>query len=785
MAYKEGDEDFGLLGVGRLPTPHESARVAATAFTETTSYRFWYDPFEPTLPFFPIDGDEGAMGMGADYCDNYSFYLDSMLLYVKKRSHASMMNSSQFNSLPSSVTSTTSQHLQNKAGIIRKTSSSQKKQKKHNSDGSLHSSSGRSEEHRSSIQNNNFLPSVASSSSLKSSKSSGNKFITDAAKGARANARVAAIRLRNKISESVSDAFDKRAVVAGSGIPLLFSSASELEPSDLSSLPAVNVANVELTEIPLLPFVAKLIDPFKLRERVNMTASSQRAALRRSLIAPCKVDFGPFRSGYLSLPGGMSGISPPKSQIGITLPLGVKLHHREEDFQSEPWTEKEDSILKAAAVKFCFNWHVASRAVTHVGRHLNCKQFSKSSASGAECDLSPDVSKVTRSARQCRERWQTFAKNQPSLAKAVRRSERLLREMASVHPSKVPQSLGSVLKDRKGPYKIQSDFLFPSLVIEPASSESEQGVQVSVLPSEANSVIRSRFKVIKSTSDKRLHPPTAIPGCGACRDKPMRVQPHSSHIQVVQASVSAQQEMWPLQLLDLADKQRTSMSQGQATLESHQTSHPNATSTSVPQQRATTIPITNSVAPPTHLPQQRQQQYQIHQQQMHHLPMGHPAVQNAATATNFTMEQPAGAQQLAAQEMLKRGAVLSPSQNIRLNNTKASSAGNKTSSSTPQVPIVSNAPPSMSTTSTTYVNTVPCPPIQSPTQGDPHAHRVAASPATGHIPPQNTVGMSPLRVGSTKSLKAASDFRVLGIEIEIVSRCITSIASAIVIILDS
>jgi len=233
--------------------------------------------------------------------------------------------------------------------------------------------------------------------------------------------RLALSRMHTRMIDRVGKTFIKTSATSGTGpgVPLLLKESA----GDIRAVPMSAPCSLEWSAI-----VKKLPGKVaKIGEEAKLLSNAQRSALRRSLVSPCRVDFGPFEAGYMSLTQGMTGISPPRSRVGVTLPMGVKIPQQKNEEKQAPWSVLEDSKLQDCAVRFGLNWHLASRAVTgvqDVGMYQNPK------------DSNSFISHH-RSARQCRERWQVLAKANPSLANDVRNSERGLREHAVWKPKQI------------------------------------------------------------------------------------------------------------------------------------------------------------------------------------------------------------------------------------------------------------------------------------------------------------------------------------------------------------
>ena len=332
-------------------------------------------------------------------------------------------------------------------------------------------------------------------------------------------------------------------------------------------------------------------------------STSQRSALRRSLTSPCRVDFGPFAGGYLSSPSGMTGVSPPRSRLGVSLPMGVKVPQAPREQPQPAWTGEDDQLLQDCAVRFGMNWMLVARALSGFEAFIVTYKIANATGQGVRAQ--------SRSARQCRDRWQTLARSQPSVANEVRKSERMFRESALVSSVNIPGRDDSAVIMGSGT-NISNDshavFLLskPSLFAMRAEQKDTDNVIPGITPMDINVVSdhkenpaqngtsnsqstpgeakgggvpsqiesgggaqatkpRRSFAALSAAKAKRQFIPITIPGMVAGQPANQPVASHPSHMQSVQASAAAQAssgrtEMWPLQILDFADKHRASRS---------------------------------------------------------------------------------------------------------------------------------------------------------------------------------------------------------------------------------
>ncbi len=369
--------------------------------------------------------------------------------------------------------------------------------------------------------------------------------------------RMASLRIRNRISDRIAR-LDRSSSERSLGLPTLESSNQHFSTKGDAN------AGVSL--------VRKLRNPkSQTGDEAKAFSVQQKAALKRSLVSPCRVDFGPFQSGFLAAPGGMTGISPPRSRVGVSLPMGVKVPQALREHNVPPWSDADNRKLQACAVRFGLNWVLASRSLTGLEDILVSSRRT----------FSPDddnLDSFPRSARHCRDRWQTLVKFHPSLAKDVLKSERVMRERAVMAASEIPQNHGSALRlqarDDEGQGAMVQDVailvsaskLTPTegdpldMIVEMEESESLNDAK-SQQPGDVPSRPRRTFAACRAGRLKTVVIPLAMPGLTGGSSSAL-VASHQSHMQAVQAALatsnpsSGRTELWPLQILELADKQR-------------------------------------------------------------------------------------------------------------------------------------------------------------------------------------------------------------------------------------
>lgn len=287
-----------------------------------------------------------------------------------------------------------------------------------------------------------------------------------------------------------------------------------------------------------------------------------------------------------------------RSSSGINLPIGVKEPAVSSNFSSsleetsEPWTEKEDILLKETLAHYGLNWQLASKAI-----------------SSAFCNR--------RSPSQCRRRWGSLNDsehalpansiniNEPNGAKAIMRFDskpdgNKNESLIYIEPSHI-RGLQHGSTKKTASHWIGN----PSSLTNPVA---EVGTKDRTA---------SRVAKLRDTAKRRRCAPISLPGATtAGTEITVRLAPiHPTHAEAVHAArsdvVQPPKEMWPLELLDYVEKQR------KANAEAKKQRKTNAAEQSTyDTQRA---PSTNHVQP-TSQPSHHQPYQPVHpsQHQYHH-----------------------------------------------------------------------------------------------------------------------------------------------------------------------
>ena len=387
--------------------------------------------------------------------------------------------------------------------------------------------------------------------------------------------RAAAVRLRNKMVFRLSRLCWQSGVAyeTGPGLPLAVSKPlgrAQVFRGDFEADPALWTSVVKRLKNPSARTGDEAIE----------VSLGQSASLRKQLTVPSRVDFGPFNSGFLYLPSGMTAISPPRPSSGVNLPMGVKLPPTAKD-QIIPWTPREETILKETTLRFGTNWTLCSRALSGLQDVVTVTRQHQA------------VRSVPRAAKSCREHWQTLARNDPTLTLEVKKVERTQREKStlnfrdSLDHGMQHKVLGASSNDDRESVSSGGNNANILILLAP-DGKNEEGV-ASLEESDqyghshggtkvrADIVRKRSFSAIASARKKLVERPNSRIADGS---SPNIAPSHPSHMQSVQSSIasswtSGRTEMWPLQFLDASDRFRASKSQQQA-----------STSTSAPPTRS-------------------------------------------------------------------------------------------------------------------------------------------------------------------------------------------------------
>eukprot|EP00559_Dactyliosolen_fragilissimus_P007515 CAMPEP_0184869828 /NCGR_PEP_ID=MMETSP0580-20130426/35444_1 /TAXON_ID=1118495 /ORGANISM="Dactyliosolen fragilissimus" /LENGTH=1131 /DNA_ID=CAMNT_0027371567 /DNA_START=896 /DNA_END=4291 /DNA_ORIENTATION=- len=290
--------------------------------------------------------------------------------------------------------------------------------------------------------------------------------------------------------------------------------------------------------------------------------------------------FGPFNISYIQqFAPNFNKLTKPRIRDGIGLPMGVKIPQHSKDAtdgsnplsisHNEEWTDDESKYLIKYANGFGSNWHVVSHAITY-------NHGGGISINSACHDRALRCSAI-RSARQCREKYESL----PDDLKLSPESEDefqnkdipyyspSLKSQINLRPENILSlSSSGDTSNNNTPSKFEIN---TSIILDPKNTIPS--IRKRKYDLDRNTHIKEAFKRLKKSSTKRQCITLTIPGVNTGSKEISIQQPsHPSHAQSVQAAVAQsagssglipkRPEMWPLQFLDLAEKQKNCIISG-------------------------------------------------------------------------------------------------------------------------------------------------------------------------------------------------------------------------------
>ena len=352
--------------------------------------------------------------------------------------------------------------------------------------------------------------------------------------------RVAAVRVREKILDRLQNQTwttsstrvnDK----SRSGLPIASRSLDEVESNSWTSIVSRCQKSAEI-----------------LNEQTNDRARQQTISFQKSQSEPRRVDFGPFHLGFVSSMSGMSSVTYPRARIGIALPMGVKISISSKEQTAVQWSNEMDRILTFTINRFGTNWILASLIL-------------KSFFGMAYLHKESNFYRFQWAPRFCRDRWRLLSRDEDS--------SKCYDTTFDAQAEHVGGNVGS-RKMVSNQYDVESktkiferEFLVPTLIdsIVPSRSRKETPVHNESLPTQHKSS-RRKFTSFQLGSAKQKHMPIAIAGVASV------ISPcHPSHELTVQMStmaVNGRTDMWPLQILDGAERLRSAAAASSVVVES-------------------------------------------------------------------------------------------------------------------------------------------------------------------------------------------------------------------------
>ena len=601
------EEDFGLLGTGAFPGPIDAVSFSSREPKPNCSSLSSSNRFDSVSYKIPYDAEETS----ASAIKAIDEGMDSVLLFVKKRPRSSQTAYKHGQGSPSIAPLPISSRIVG--------DESGKKVRKKGSQGNVlvtPTAFTRLPISTGNVQSQ-MLPRVPLTNSkqvkgdyrhrlLASLKATGLTLFDSVPY------RKAVLRIEEKVTKRLENLMWKSTLTldSGPGLPI------ELAEKSYSIEKGLNDHRKGWASIIQQPKDGSMPGDF-----AKTQSSMQKLELKRSLVSPRCVDFGAFEVGYLSSPSGMTAISTPHFRLGVSLPMGVKVMQPTNDqTKCSTWKMRDDKILQEAAKKFGMNWLLVASAMSgfeHVVINTNpsgVDQIVPSIPKSArQCrdrwqilvQSQPSLANEVRHLKgffhePALSRYRTIEKTDASnkegrtqvlsteglnvffkstdflnsnktiestmnteMPDVDQRDDRAKRTSNSNAKSNLIDSPRSTV-DKKDDGITSKDRSSHDVRKNPnnAVEITEDVGMTDTFRAKKDKPKRRSYSAISMARSRRQVFPITIPGIdmgGTQAGHP--VPSHPSHMQSVQRSVAAHSsgrtEMWPLQILDLADRQRS------------------------------------------------------------------------------------------------------------------------------------------------------------------------------------------------------------------------------------
>lgn len=488
------DEDFGILGSGLLPSLEDSSKAAMRQIGYSNLYSYWLDPFEP------LSSNEDLSLNGPS--------LDSIIVHVKKSTKPAtgMMHRPVSSMQPPSLTFNKSN-----IGMIQSNGGLTKKKKKN----------GTTDKRNSLGPTTAFVPN-SSLEPMKLGRHPPSVHTSLLSKDPRARSE----RNASTIFDSLGHRGAPSIRVQHQLQALLDPSRNQMVRSGLMS------PNYQNSLVSSQFSIRELLPDENTGDAAKVLAKKQLSSFCHDSLVSFGVDFGPFSVGILQEASAKNRKIPVETQIGIKLPMGVKVPKSMGSFSKhiDVWTSDEDKLLHMYVVRFGFNWHVISQALTRKSR------------------ISAFLDTVTimnpiRSARLCEERWNMIKLDPANNIEETPVNENEITKKTDELQDSEPDLVDVIIDKRH--------------LVEAEKMATRN-------PSPSGNIV-NRLQKLKKASLKTQHVPLTIPGYTS-NMPPLQIVPsHPSHSNSVQEAIATsagpsgivppRAEMWPLQFLDLTEKQ--------------------------------------------------------------------------------------------------------------------------------------------------------------------------------------------------------------------------------------
>jgi len=489
------DEDFGILGSGLLPPLEQSSRAARKRSGQSNSYSYWLDPFEP------LSSNDELSLKGST--------LDSIILYVKK---TAIPRANPIQPQPFTHSASSKQFARSPVGM------------KAASNGGMHSNLLK--------KNKKVISSAAPFTAFVAP-------ILDPVNTIGSLPAVpSGLITKNPNSRplrdpsSIFDTFRHRgepSLRVQNHLQIVFEpSSGQTVDSGIISLGKQNSMNLTQCSI------RELFPDEVTGDAAKSLAMIQSSAFCSGDPVPDGVYFGPFSTNILPKASICDDGTSIDLSAGIKLPMGVKVPKSMGivDSKNDEWSPVEDLFLNQYAERFDQNWHAVSQALTHKSRVSTCQDTA-------------NVMNPVRSSKHCKIRWDKingFASctNEDKAADSTGASGHIEETQSTL----MQESCNGILIDRR---KVADANHLPA--------RDSSGI----------GGILNRSRKLKNARMKTHLVPLTIPGYTTGANMQI-VSSHLSHSQSVQEAIAVaarpsgivppRAEMWPLQFLDLTEKQQ-------------------------------------------------------------------------------------------------------------------------------------------------------------------------------------------------------------------------------------
>ena len=278
-------------------------------------------------------------------------------------------------------------------------------------------------------------------------------------------------------------------------------------------------------------------------EHINEIARQKTIVFQKSYVEPRRVDFGPFQLGFVTSTSGMASITYPRARIGVALPMGVKISILSKEQTAAQWSKDMDRILASSINRFGSNWILASRLLNSYFGTLVLHKES-------------NFYRIQCAPRHCRDRWRLLTKEGTAKSQYDSKSN-----------TQVTQNVGDagsrkVVSNQSKRGIIKMELLIPTSIdnVVPAKVVNDTLLHSKSSPTKRESS-RRKFTAFQLGSAKQQNMP--VPKITGVASVASPCHPsHELTVQMSTMAVNGRTDMWPLQILDGAERLRTAAAVG-------------------------------------------------------------------------------------------------------------------------------------------------------------------------------------------------------------------------------